>query len=217
MRLFLIFIIFLTIIHTVQSSVHSSFTIRRGLSSCILTASSLSMRRTFTGCREENRTRACLTASGRTTNMSHATPFLNSVWAILKSFLLLSGDARPPPPSPPGDGRGNTGMVGMCGVYTGFNAWNGGGGGDLPELTAAKPCDILRSAQLTQTWREGGTTHRFLPLPPPLSLPYLIPCPVFSLFFTPIRQPPIDPPLNANMISQNLITQHFFFKNSVIA
>jgi hypothetical protein len=49
-------------IHTVQSYIHSSFTVRRGLPSYIRIASSLSKRRTSMGCRRaENRTRACTT------------------------------------------------------------------------------------------------------------------------------------------------------------
>ncbi len=71
------YLLFLTIIHTVQSYIHSSFTIRRGLSSCILIASSLSKRRTSIGCRAENWTRACLTASRRTTNWATPNPQLN--------------------------------------------------------------------------------------------------------------------------------------------
>jgi hypothetical protein len=58
MPLFLIFIIFNNHSHnqynTIQSYIHSSFIIRRGLSSCILIASSLSKRRTSMRCRAEN-------------------------------------------------------------------------------------------------------------------------------------------------------------------
>ncbi len=52
MPIYLIVIIF-TIIHTVQSYMHSSFIIRRGPSSCILIVSSLSLRRTSMGPRIE--------------------------------------------------------------------------------------------------------------------------------------------------------------------
>ncbi len=46
--------------------IHSSFTIRRDMSSCIPIASSVSKRRTTMGCRAENRALACLAASRRT-------------------------------------------------------------------------------------------------------------------------------------------------------
>ncbi len=86
MQLFLIFII-LAIIHTVQSYIHSSFAIRRGPSSCILIAFSISKRRTSTGGRTENQTLACLTASRRTTYW--ATPHPTDLRRTLLSNAAL--------------------------------------------------------------------------------------------------------------------------------
>jgi hypothetical protein len=78
------YLLFLTIIHTVQSYIHSSFTIRQGPSSCILIAASLSKRKTSMEGRTENRTRACLAASRRTANWATPYPKLNNAapfWA----------------------------------------------------------------------------------------------------------------------------------------
>ncbi len=73
MPLFLKFIIFLNIHSYNTITLRSSFTIRRGPSSWILIASSLSKGASM-GCRAEIRTRACLTASRRTTNWAAPHP-----------------------------------------------------------------------------------------------------------------------------------------------
>ncbi len=74
MPLFLKFIIFLTFIHTIQShSVHPSpFAEARLLESSLRLRSA---RGASMGCRTEIRTRACLTASRRTTNWAAPHPY----------------------------------------------------------------------------------------------------------------------------------------------
>ncbi len=91
MPLFLIFIIFNN--HSHSTIIHSSFTIRRGPPSCILIASSLSKRRTSMGCRAENRTLACLTASRRTTNWATPHP---QIKFLIHSWKEMSCSPRPP-------------------------------------------------------------------------------------------------------------------------
>ncbi len=66
------YLLFLTIIYTVQSYIHSSFTIYRGPSSCNLIASSLNKRRTSMGCRESNS--GLLYSKPMHYQLSHAAP-----------------------------------------------------------------------------------------------------------------------------------------------